>query len=279
VSAARSESIPADPFGALVPAGAPDIAVDRAHRETCQPDSPPFIAAGRAGLSVRILELVRAEGRLLAQLAASGSAHPSAPPQRSDEPSADLPTGTLAGTSAGTSIGPLPGAELFVQRGTLTLDGDVLHAGTWLRQPLHGPVACAHAGLSADALVLVSIGQIAPDDAEQRRHDTADSEAWMAGPNEGIEVLPLHGQGNANVMLMRWSGTVAFRPTLDPVGDEVFVLSGELHDSHGSFGAGSWIRNPVPAWQSWAGTPGTLVCYKSGHFTAVPDDDFLRATC
>jgi len=237
-----------DPFAALLPAGLADVAVDRAHREVHPPDDPPFLASAHAGLELRVLELVRTEGRLVAQ---------------------------LAGACAEV---PLPGAELFVQRGTLTLDGQALGPGTWLRQPLHGPAATAGIALSSDALLLLSIGQIPPEDAERRQRDTAHASGWLDGPNEGIEVLPLHGSGAANVMLMRWNATVAFRPSLDPVGDEVFVLSGELHDSHGSFGSGSWIRNPVPAWQSWAGTPGTLVCYKSGHFTAEPDADFARHT-
>jgi len=243
-----------DPFARLIPADQPDVAADRAHREICLPDTPPFRPSPRPGLNLRILELVRAEARMLVQIAAGQS------------------TGAL-------SSGPLPGAEIFVQRGTLLLDDEAFPAGSWLRQPLHGPQACAPAELSTDALLLVSIGQIAPQDVDRRQRDTTDADVWLHGPTEGIEVLPLHGQEKANVMLMRWTSTVAFRPTLDPVGDEVFVLSGELHDAHGSFGAGSWIRNPVPAWQSWAGTPGTRVCYKSGHFTAVPDDDFLRTTC
>ncbi|MBX2839279.1 MAG: cupin domain-containing protein, partial [Gammaproteobacteria bacterium] len=59
---------------------------------------------------------------------------------------------------------------------------------------------------------------------------------------------------------------VSFHPKLDPQGEEVYVLSGELRDVDGTYHAGSWIRNPVPFWQAWSGQPGTMIFYKSGHF-------------
>ena len=88
-------------------------------------------------------------------------------------------------------------------------------------------------------------------------------------------MLPLHGHGSGNVMLIRWLGAVAFRPRLDPLGEEVLVLEGRLHDADGTYPAGSWIRNPVPAWQSWSGDAGTLVYYKNGHFATAPDESSL----
>lgn len=177
------------------------------------------------------------------------------------------------------------GAELLVQRGSLVLDGTACPPGSYLRLPRGadgaGADGSAGAGAAArrlvlggesgaDALVYLSIGQIEPTDREERIIDTTAPGAWLDGPVPGVEVLPLHGHRTGNVMLVRWTGPAAFRPKLDPTGEELLVLEGTLHDAVGTWPAGSWLRNPVPAWQSWAGSPGTLVCYKSGHFGTLP---------
>lgn len=244
---ARDVTPPADPFDVLVPPDRPDVAADLSQRVVWLPDEVDWAPAAVPGLQLRTLELVRDQRRLTAQLRADGTTDPI----------------------------PLPGAELLVQRGSV-ITGDVEHGvGHWLR--LASGHEAATVQLSSDALVFLSIGQIPADDVEQRHVDSFDEEGWLDGPVEGCSVLPLHGRRSANVMLVRWDATAAFRPNLDPAGDEVFVISGTLHDANGSFGAGSWIRNPVPAWQSWAGTDGALVCYKSGHFATVADVESVPA--
>jgi hypothetical protein len=116
------------------------------------------------------------------------------------------------------------------------------------------------------ALLYVAAGQMLSTDSEQRRLDTHVASRWLPGPVDGTEVLPLHGHGTSNVMLIRWRGAVAFKPRLDPMGEEVLVLSGMLYDAGGHYPAGSWIRNPVEEWQSWGAQEGTIVYYKNGHF-------------
>jgi len=44
------------------------------------------------------------------------------------------------------------------------------------------------------------------------------------------------------------------------------VLNGAVYDAQGFYPTNAWIRNPVPAWQSWGARAGTLVYYKNGHF-------------
>ena len=213
-------------------------------------------AGGRTGLEARTFECTAADGRLRF----SGQVR------------------TAPG--AGAELGELRGAELLVQAGALELGGRTLGPGTYVRLPRGAaepdpeadPAEAREAGLPllvGDSLVYLSIGQIEPTDRERRVIDTTGTERWLDGPIAGIEVLPLHGHRTGNVMLVRWAGAAAFRPKLDPTGEELLVLEGTLHDAHGSYPAGTWIRNPVPAWQSWAGVPGTLVCYKSGHFGAL----------
>ncbi|MEE9320714.1 MAG: cupin domain-containing protein [Granulosicoccus sp.] len=172
------------------------------------------------------------------------------------------------------------GAEIFIHRGELEMPQGIFPAGLYLRLP-------AGCDETADQLILRTIetsnvvtpasedglliylaaGQIAETDTEQRRINTNDDSRWLPGPVDGTEVLPLHGHGSGNAMLVRWHKKGAFRPRLDPFGEEVLVLKGKLYDSHGSYTAGTWIRNPVPAWQTWAGVEDTVIYYKNGHFT------------
>jgi len=118
----------------------------------------------------------------------------------------------------------------------------------------------------------LATGHLADTDAENRRINTRDESRWLPGPIDGTEVMPLHGHGSSSALLVRWQEAAEFQPRLDPLGEEVYVLAGVLHDDEGTYPAGSWIRNPVPSWQSWAGKPGTVIYYKSGHFGTSLDE-------
>ena len=176
-------------------------------------------------------------------------------------------------------LGENPDLELLVQRGEIVSSVGAYPAGLYLRLPVNGEenlqalTLCCTANDEAaiePALVYVAAGQMLTSDTEQRRIDTTDNSRWLPGPVEDTEVLPLHGHGSGNVMLIRWNQAVTFKPKLDPMGEEVLVLQGSLSDAAGHYPAGSWIRNPVTAWQSWSATQGTVVYYKNGHLNA-PD--------
>lgn len=112
----------------------------------------------------------------------------------------------------------------------------------------------------------LATGQLAETDTERRCINLSEHSLWLPGPVENTEVMPLHMHNGNNSMLVRWLDSVSFRPKLDPLGEEVLVIDGSLSDELGHYTTGSWIRNPVASWQSWAGTPGTLIYYKNGHF-------------
>lgn len=178
-------------------------------------------------------------------------------------------------------LGENPDLEVLVQRGELESAMGVYPAGLYLRLPLTGDrhlqeltIRCSEDDAAQDtpgALLYLAAGQILTSDTEQRRIDTRDDSRWLPGPTPGTEVLPLHGHGTGNSMLIRWNEPVEIKPRLDPSGEEVLVLKGTLHDALGTYPAGSWIRNPVAAWQNWGAVAGTLVYYKNGHFI-VPHD-------
>lgn len=184
---------------------------------------------------------------------------------------------------AAVSLGACTNQELLVIHGCLRAGSEQWRAGYYARLPSVGEERAEHLSFErcvdandarpSRALAYVATGHIPASDTERRVIDTGDESRWLPGPVEGTEVLPLHGHGSGNVMLIRWLEAVAFQPRLDPLGEEVMVIEGCLHDADGTYPAGSWIRNPIPAWQAWAGDVGTIVYYKSGHFAIAPAED------
>jgi hypothetical protein len=228
------------------------------------PQHSQWHATQLSGIDVRVLEYIPGDNpRLTAQL-------------------------RLAPELSPARLGENPDLEILMQRGELESLVGVYPAGLYVRLPVTGdqqlqtltlnctktPSANNKNSNDAEqpALLYLAAGQMLTSDSEQRRINTKDESRWLPGPTEGTEVLPLHGHGTGNVMLIRWTQTSAFKPGLDPMGEEVLVLSGMLHDSVGKYPAGSWIRNPVKAWQSWGANAGTVVYYKNGHFP-TPNTD------
>lgn len=166
------------------------------------------------------------------------------------------------------------GAELLVLEGSLDAaehadaSGELCGSGTYLRYPLNSGL---HPKTTTGCTVFLKVGQTNDEDTVYREIDTGLQAEWLPGPVEGTEVLPLHVQGGKSILMIRWNEPVFFKPKLDPQGEEIFVVSGKLHDATGTYGPGTWIRNPVPAWQAWGGGPGTVVYYKNGHFPHKPD--------
>lgn len=236
------------------------------HLDSCQTDFEqrvvllPEYAQWRPtdlpGVELRIMEFVASErSRLSAQLRFSEGHQPAV-------------------------LGNILDLELLIQRGALLSALGSYSSGMYFRLPevrqheLHNlEFRCAtaskpeqHAAQANQALVYVAAGQMLESDTEPRQIDTQDHSRWLPGPVDNTEVLPLHGHGTGNVMMIRWTGTMAFKPKIDPLGEELLVLHGALHDSHGHYPAGTWIRNPVRAWQAWGAKAGTVVYYKNGHF-------------
>ena len=103
-------------------------------------------------------------------------------------------------------------------------------------------------------------------DTQWREIDTDNEENWFPGPVDGTDVMPLHGHGSGNVMLVRWNKTAAYKTRIDPRGEELLVLTGAVYDAQGFYPEGSWLRNPIETWQAWGAKAGTVAYYKNGHF-------------
>ena len=111
----------------------------------------------------------------------------------------------------------------------------------------------------------LAAGQLEDTDLQRRCINLADANLWLPGPVKHTEVLPLHMHNGNNSMLVRWQKATTFQPRLDPRGEEVLVIRGNVHDNNGDYPAGSWIRNPVASWQAWSGDAHSIVYYKNGH--------------
>ena len=158
------------------------------------------------------------------------------------------------------------GIEALVLQGDLCVSAEQMTevgTGKYIRIPamsnvdLHSENGCQ---------LFIKFGEMVDSDEGIRHIDTLPSDNWLPGPAEGTEVIPLHVYEGRSILLIRWSEAAWFKPQLDPQGEELFVIKGVVHDALGSYGVGSWIRNPVPVWQAWGGHPGTIAYYKNGHF-------------
>ena len=161
--------------------------------------------------------------------------------------------------------------EALILNGSLTLTDIMADCGNYLRLPrlkhslfLKGGNPCWP--LEGQLYVAYAGGHYSKEDKEPRLIDTQREDAWLPGPTDAVEVLPLHVHGPANAMLLRWTDIASFQPQIDPKGEEILVLNGSLADERGRYSPGTWIRNPEISWQHWSGTPGTVIFYKSGHF-------------
>ncbi|MFK7890658.1 MAG: cupin domain-containing protein [Granulosicoccus sp.] len=223
---------------------------DFEQRVVCRSEDARWLETLFPGVQLRVLEFVAAERpRLSAQLR------------------------FIAGHQS-VSLGGLADLEILVQRGGLQSAAGAHEGGMYFRLPDASDQrfdnqlfsSISDSGQQQASLAYIASGHMLETDTQIRRINTLDVSRWLPGPVDGTQVLPLHGHGSGNVMLVRWTESVAFRPRIDPRGEEVLVLEGTLTDAKGSYTADTWLRNPIVAWQSWGAKAGTVIYYKNGHF-------------
>lgn len=162
------------------------------------------------------------------------------------------------------------GEEFLVLSGNLHDSMGQYGSGTYVRNP---PGRVNWVASEKGCLLFAKLGEFASTDDQHRVISTNDETAWLPGPVAGTEALALHVHGAGNILLLRWTEDTAFKPGLDPQGEELYVINGRLRDKFGEYGPGCWVRNPIPAWQTWAARQGTLVYYKNGHFPTTASNN------
>jgi anti-sigma factor ChrR (cupin superfamily) len=153
------------------------------------------------------------------------------------------------------------GEEILVLEGTFSDEHGDYPAGSYLRNP----VGSSHAPFSeAGCTILVKLYQMHPGDQQRLVIDTSCG-VWVPGLVNGLEVMPLHGYGSEHVALVRWAPGTVFQPHSHPSGEEIYVLSGVFQDEHGTYPAGSWLRNPPGSVHRPWSEPGCTIWVKTGH--------------
>jgi anti-sigma factor ChrR (cupin superfamily) len=89
--------------------------------------------------------------------------------------------------------------------------------------------------------------------------------SWQPAEQAGLTILPLFQAAGENVALERLDAGAAHRESDCPGGEEIFILSGDLSDDNGTYGAGTWIRNPPGVRHSFGSSDGATYWVKRGH--------------
>ena len=152
------------------------------------------------------------------------------------------------------------GEEILVLEGVFSDETGDYPAGTYFRNP----EGFRHAPFSEQGCVLlVKLHQFQSDD---NQHIVVDTHSASFQPGSGnLQVLPLHQHGSEQVALVRWPAGEHFQAHSHFGGEEIYVISGELKDEHGSYPQGTWIRSPHLSEHFPYVVESTLIWVKVGH--------------
>ncbi len=132
---------------------------------------------------------------------------------------------------------------------------------------VRNPVGTAHAPRvgAQGCTIFVKLQQFDADDHRQCVIDTR-SAGWSPGSTNGMELLPLHEYGAEQVVLWRLAPGTSPGDQSYRGGAEMLVIEGTLHDEHGAYPAGSWIRSPHRSKHApFTGDECAVVYVKTGH--------------
>ena len=153
------------------------------------------------------------------------------------------------------------GEEFLVLDGVFSDAMGDFHKGMYVRNP----VGSRHKPFTRDgATILVKLDQFDPEDQEFARLDTSEAD-WLDGQVEGLQVMPLHNYGSEQAALVKWAPGTTFVAHTHPGGEEIYVLSGVFSDEHGSYPAGTWLRNPSGSRHTPFSEEGCVIYVKTGH--------------
>ena len=97
-----------------------------------------------------------------------------------------------------------------------------------------------------------------------------DEEPWRPSPIAGIERMMLDRIGDEvarATSIVKYAPNARFSSHVHAGGEEILVLQGEFIDEHGSYPAGTYIRNPIGSKHTpSAGPDGTLLLVKLHQF-------------
>jgi anti-sigma factor ChrR (cupin superfamily) len=152
------------------------------------------------------------------------------------------------------------GEEILVLDGVFSDDTGDYPAGTYLMNP----PGSSHAPFSKTGCTLfVKLRHLGAETSYRELIDTRQS-TWDRGMVPGLSVMPLMRQGTGST-LVRWAPNTHFSTHRHYGGEEIFVVSGNFSDEHGSYPEGSWIRSPHLSQHTPFSIEGCTIFVKTGH--------------
>ena len=85
-------------------------------------------------------------------------------------------------------------------------------------------------------------------DFSKRECVLPDDYAWVASPVVGVDRMMLDRIGDEvarATSLVKYAANTRFPEHVHGGGEEIFVIDGEFADDHGSYPAGTYVRNPI----------------------------------
>ena len=163
------------------------------------------------------------------------------------------------GSSFKTHLHP-QGEEIFVLEGVFSDEHGDYSAGSYLRNP----PGSSHAPFSKEGcIIFVKLNQFHEQDLTPVNIDTEQAQ-WLQGQGN-LKVMPLHEFQGQNTALVFWPKGERFLPHKHWGGEEIFVISGEFKDEHGSYPKGTWIRSPHLSEHCPFVEEDTVILVKVGH--------------
>jgi anti-sigma factor ChrR (cupin superfamily) len=155
------------------------------------------------------------------------------------------------------------GEEFLVLSGVFSDEHGDYGEGTYVRNP---PRSRHTPRTAPGCTILVKLRQMPPTEAQRVVIDSKKA-AWKQGDTNGLAQLPLYFAADTgeSVAIERLEPGAHQAEVDCPGGEEIFILSGDLHDEHGNYGAGTWIRNPAGFRRRLGSNSGATYWAKRGH--------------
>lgn len=108
-------------------------------------------------------------------------------------------------------------------------------------------------------------------DMQQRVVIDSNTVPWQPSPLPGVERRPLErlaAESGRATSIVRYAPGSSFKAHAHPDGEEILVLQGTFADEHGTYPAGTWVKNPPGSQHAPSSPDGCLLfvklCYMTG---------------
>jgi len=158
------------------------------------------------------------------------------------------------------------GEEFLVLNGVFSDEHGDYPAGTYVRNP---PRSRHTPHTAPGCTIFVKLRQMPPTERDRVVIDTSAAD-WKATEQPGLARLPLYEvAGGESVAMERLAPGTVLAATDCPTGEEMLILSGDLEDSQGQYGPGTWIRNPAGFRRALGTVSGASYWVKRGHLGSL----------